>query len=163
MCLVYYLVFEQHLHVKQVSLEPASFLMDSSRCSAPATLLRLFRFSWRFSFLLGVYEIKSLSRRRKTTGSSRTQKKITSCTKKKRIRWINSSQYSWIAKMYYIMSKGKSQVCLSGICQSVLMCQSHLIHEIIQRLFQNHADKMNSVCVSGAELQALIAQFHWRR
>lgn len=55
-----------------------SFLTVSSSLSTGSSLPRPCRFSCRFSFLLGVYGTKSSSLRRKTTGSSLTQKKITS-------------------------------------------------------------------------------------
>lgn len=56
----------------------------SSSLSTGSSLSRPCRFSCRFSFLLGVYGTKSSSLRRKTTGSSLTQKKITSCSGSRR-------------------------------------------------------------------------------
>lgn len=53
--------------------------MVSSRLSTSSSFSRPWRFSCRFSFLLGVYGTKSTPLCRKTTGSSLTQKNMTSC------------------------------------------------------------------------------------
>lgn len=63
-------------------LSVTSFLMVSSRLSTIASFSSPWRFSCRFSFLLGVYGTKSSSLCRKTTGSSLTQKNMTSCLQK---------------------------------------------------------------------------------
>ncbi len=62
------------------ALYQTSFRMESSICSALSSLSRSCTFSWRFSLPLGVYGIKSPSERKKTTGSSLKQMKITSCS-----------------------------------------------------------------------------------